>query len=245
MSVFQKRFYFAGLLKIISNCLGDPVECNLAIAIPPTKLHIESSNPKRPELTILPPTEYTGINPVMVRLVSHKIRYGSVGSGHNGTNNGTSSPPRSSSMEGMSKTLIVHCHGGGFVAQSSNSHLVYLKHWARGLGVPIMSIDYSLAPEAPYPRALHEAFYSYVWALKNASILGSTAERIVFVGDSAGGLILTGVMVLCIELGIRVPDGAMLLYTPQLLEPAISPARLLSLADPLIPYPALAACLGG
>jgi acetyl esterase/lipase len=41
-----------------------------------------------------------------------------------------------------------------------------------------------------------------------------------------------------------MPDGAMLLYTPQLLEPAISPARLLSLADPLIPYPALAACLG-
>ncbi len=47
----------------------------------------------------------------------------------------------------------------------------------------------------------------------------------IVVGDSAGGLLLTGVIILCIEL-------------------AISPARLLSLADPLIPYPALAACMG-
>ena len=131
------------------------------------------------------------------------------------------------------------------MAQSSNSHLVYLKHWARGLGVPILSVDYSLAPEAPYPRAIHEAFYAYVWALKNAHLLGSTAERIVVVGDSAGGLLLTGVIILCIELGIPVPDGALLVYTPQLMEPAISPARLLSLADPLISNCALAACIGG
>ena len=67
----------------------------------------------------------------------------------------------------------------------------------------------------------------------------------LFAGDSAGGLLLTGVTILCIELGVRIPDGLLLIYTPQLLEPAISPARLLSLADPLIPYPALAACLGG
>jgi len=66
-----------------------------------------------------------------------------------------------------------------------------------------------------------------------------------FIGDSAGGLILTGVTLLCIEFGIRIPDGLLLVYTPQLLESSVSPARLLSLADPLIPYPALAACLGG
>jgi hormone-sensitive lipase len=68
---------------------------------------------------------------------------------------------------------------------------------------------------------------------------------LLLLGDSAGGLILTGVTLLCIELGLRIPDGLLLVYTPQLLESSVSPARLLSLADPLIPYPALAACLGG
>ena len=54
---------------------------------------------------------------------------------------------------------------------------------------------------------------------------------------------MTGVTLLCIELGVRLPDGLLIAYTPQLLETAVSPARLLSLADPLLPYPALAACL--
>lgn len=140
-----------GILRIFSNCLGDPVETNLEISIPPTKLTVPTSHP-RGTVTILPPTEYLGIKPIMVRLVSHKVRHGSVGSGHCPKRNAP--PPRlyGGKVEGMSKHLIIHCHGGGFVAQSSNSHLVYLKHWARGLGVPILSVDYSLAPEAPYPR---------------------------------------------------------------------------------------------
>lgn len=101
--------------------------------------------------------------------MSHQLRDGQVGSGNR----------TSSNIEEMSNTLIIHCHGGGFVAQSSNSHLVYLKSWAKRTGAPIVSVDYSLAPEAPYPRALHEAFYAYLWAIQNAHILGSTAERLI------------------------------------------------------------------
>lgn len=85
-----------------------------------------------------------------------------------------------------SKCLILHAHGGGFVAQSSKSHEIYLREWAVELNVPILSIDYSLAPDAAYPRALEEVFYAYCWALKNKSLLGTTCERIVFAGDSAG-----------------------------------------------------------
>ena len=49
----------------------------------------------------------------------------------------------------------------------------YLKSWSQDLGVPILSVDYSLSPEAPFPRALEECFYAYCWALKNAHLLGS------------------------------------------------------------------------
>ena len=40
---------------------------------------------------------------------------------------------------------------------------VYLRDWARDVGVPILSVDYSLAPQAPYPAAMHECFFAYVW----------------------------------------------------------------------------------
>lgn len=81
-------------------------------------------------------------------------------------------------LEPPSKGLIIHCHGGGFVAQSSKSHEGYLRDWAKYLDVPILCIDYSLAPEAPYPRAFEEVFYAYCWARKNHSLLGSTGSNI-------------------------------------------------------------------
>lgn len=79
-----------------------------------------------------------------------------------------------SNVHPPSKGLIIHCHGGGFVAQSSKSHEPYLRQWAKETGVPILSIDYSLAPEAPFPRALEEVTYAYAWALKNYNLLGCT-----------------------------------------------------------------------
>ena len=46
-------------------------------------------------------------------------------------------------------------HGGGFIAQTSKSHQSYLRQWSRNLNMPIFSVDYSLAPQAPYPRWDH------------------------------------------------------------------------------------------
>lgn len=68
------------------------------------------------------------------------------------------------------------------MAQSSKSHEIYLREWAVALNIPILSIDYSLAPEAPFPRALEEVFYAYCWALKNCKLLGTTAEKVIFAG---------------------------------------------------------------
>jgi hypothetical protein len=54
----------------------------------------------------------------------------------------------------LSPLLIIHFHGGGFIAQSSASHEVYLRDWARALDAPILSVDYDLAPEHPFPVAV-------------------------------------------------------------------------------------------
>ncbi|XP_046540034.1 hormone-sensitive lipase isoform X4 [Equus quagga] len=142
-----------------------------------------------------------------------------------------------------SRSLVVHIHGGGFVAQTSKSHEPYLKSWAQELGAPILSIDYSLAPEAPFPRALEECFYAYCWAVKHCALLGSTGERICLAGDSAGGNLCFTVSLQAAAYGVRVPDGIMAAYPATMLQSTASPSRLLSLMDPLLPLSVLSKCV--
>lgn len=150
---------------------------------------------------------------------------------------------KSSNVLPKSKEILFHCHGGGFIAQSSRSHLVYLLEWAVNLNVPIISIDYSLAPEFPFPRAANEIFYAYCWALQNCHLLGSTCERIVLCGDSAGANLCLSTLVKSISMDIRKPDGIFIAYCPILVSFDPSPSRLLCLQDPLIPFGFMIRCL--
>jgi hormone-sensitive lipase len=129
---------------------------------------------------------------------------------------------------------MLHAHGGGFISQSSKSHEVYLKPICKGLNIPIVSVDYSLAPEHPFPKASEECFYAYIWCLLNKEKLGWTGEKILVVGDSAGGVLVTNICQRSIMFGIRVPDALVVIYTPFLLTNAISPSRLLSFMDPIL-----------
>lgn len=142
-----------------------------------------------------------------------------------------------------SNALILHAHGGGFVSQSSKSHQVYLNEWADRLNVPILSIDYSLAPESPYPTALNEIFYAYCWALCNCDLLGSTCETIILAGDSAGANLSLAVLLKCIAMKIRKPDGIFIAYCPVLVASDPSPSRLLCMMDPLLPFGFMMRCL--
>ena len=127
-------------------------------------------------------------------------------------------------------------HGGGFVSQSSKSHEMYLKLWANRMDVPILSVDYSLAPDAPFPRAIEEIFYAYCWTLKNAKFLGSTGENIVFAGDSAGGNLVTACLIRCIEMGVRVPKGILNIYSLFNHGFKTIPSRFLTIIDSFLPF---------
>ena len=119
----------------------------------------------------------------------------------------------------------------------------YLKVWARKLDVPILSVDYSHAPQAPFPRAIDEVFYAYCWAMKNAELLGSTGENIVFVGDSAGGSFLTACIIKCIEIGIKKPKGLLNIYTVFLTNNAAIPSRFFGWFDVLTSYTLFSRCI--
>lgn len=182
--------------------------------------------------------ELPSIGSIQVRLISAHERDGMIRS-----SGGDKKPKKKSSILPKSKSLLIHAHGGGFIAQSSQSHLLYLNDWAEQLNVPILSIDYSLAPESPYPRALNEVFYIYNWALKNADMLGSTCEKIVMAGDSAGANLCLAATLKCIDSNVRKPDGVFIAYCPVLVSADPSPSRMLCMMDPLLPFGFLMRCL--
>lgn len=96
-------------------------------------------------------------------------------------------------------------------------------------------MDYSLAPQCPYPHALNECFFVYAWALANADKLGWTGEKVCVTGDSAGGNLAVAVGLKCVQESLRRPDGIVLFYPVLSVEISVSPSRFLSLMDPLLP----------
>ncbi|XP_044730297.1 hormone-sensitive lipase [Chrysoperla carnea] len=236
---FCKSFWFLAESEIMQMIpkitpASSVIQVNKIISIPPEPLeYLNKTTKERIQIPI--PQAHIGIKPIQVRLISACNREGMIGS--------SSEDPSTSTCSEASKSLIIHCHGGGFVAQSSRSHLVYLKEWAIQLNVPILSIDYSLAPEAPYPRAVQEILYAYVWALNNKNLLGTTAENIVFAGDSAGANLINVLAIKCIELNIQPPNGIFNAYVPVILNFKPTPARMLCLMDPLLPLGFMLRCI--
>lgn len=167
---FCKSFWFLAeseLMQAIPSIVGSSLKVNKVIQIPCEPIYLPKC--EGDNIQIPPPSSHLGLNPISVRLLSTSKREGMIGESS-----------RWRRMKEPSETLIVHCHGGGFVAQSSKSHELYLRDWATSLETPILSVDYSLAPEAPFPRALEEAFFAYCWALKHCDSLGSTGKFWLF-----------------------------------------------------------------
>jgi len=223
---YCKAFWFlteGKFLHTLPSLTAKSVEVNKIFEIQTEPMKIHSS--KSDEMIDVPiPSSHIGLGPVNCRLLSKSKRKGML-----------KLKPKSSDAE-LSKYLIFHVHGGGFAAQTSKSHEIYLREWAVKMDVPILSINYSLTPRAPFPRALEEIFYAYCWALNNPEIVGSTGENIVFVGDSAGANLITACTIKCIETGVRKPMGVFNIYGIFLVNFSVTPARFLSLIDPSLPY---------
>ncbi|XP_072153805.1 uncharacterized protein Hsl isoform X2 [Bemisia tabaci] len=233
---FCKAFWFLGeieLLNKVPNLVYSSVAVNRLIKLEPVPLQIISMTGSTIDIPV--PCTSVGIQPLNVRLIA-KLVYEGMEEDCVGSPTKTAPVPRSTE-------LVFHCHGGGFVAQSSRSHEMYLREWAILLNCPMVSVDYALAPEAPFPRALEDVLYAYCWTLNNAAQLGSTADKIIFAGDSAGANLCLSLAFKCIELGVRPPDGIFLAYAPVLISFLPSPSRLLSLLDPILPIGFLSACL--
>ncbi|MBQ1488798.1 MAG: alpha/beta hydrolase [Lachnospiraceae bacterium] len=79
--------------------------------------------------------------------------------------------------------VVFYCHGGGYTCGSLKYARVIASKLAVHTGIPVMSFEYSLAPEHPYPAALEDALVIWNYIMQ----LGFGAREVIVVGDSAGG----------------------------------------------------------
>jgi acetyl esterase len=93
--------------------------------------------------------------------------------------------------------VVVFFHGGGFVIGNIDTHASFTAEMARQLDLPVVSVDYRLAPEAKWPAAPEDCEAAARWVASNPAALGRTATSLVLSGDSAGGtLTITTAMAL-------------------------------------------------
>ncbi|MHC0433629.1 alpha/beta hydrolase [Streptomyces sp. O3] len=85
------------------------------------------------------------------------------------------------------RPTVVFFHGGGWVLCDLDSHDGIARQLCRDAGAAVVSVDYRLAPEHPYPAAVHDAYAAVRWAASHTAELGSRPGALAVAGDSAGG----------------------------------------------------------
>jgi acetyl esterase len=119
-------------------------------------------------------------------------------------------PPNVSGSQKPS--LLVFFHGGGFVIGDLDTHDEACRMLCRYAGVQVLSVDYRLAPEHPFPAAVDDALAAFRWAAAHASELGADAERVAVGGDSAGGNLSAVTAQLAARDGGPAPALQLLIY---------------------------------
>lgn len=85
----------------------------------------------------------------------------------------------------LTDAAMIFFHGGGWMTGSIDIYDSFCRFLALELGMPVLSADYRLAPEAPFPAAYDDAIAAITWAT-DAGGPFAQAKRIVLAGDSAG-----------------------------------------------------------
>lgn len=85
------------------------------------------------------------------------------------------------------RPALFHIHGGGMILGSAKDMQAGPSAMAAALQIPVISVDYRLAPETPFPGPQQDCLDGLAWLAANAAELGIDPARIAIIGESAGG----------------------------------------------------------
>ncbi|KAG0299134.1 hypothetical protein BGZ98_010309 [Dissophora globulifera] len=105
---------------------------------------------------------------------------------------------------------ILYLHGGGYMLCSIRTHRWATWHMARKSGARVFAVNYRLAPDSPFPAAVHDALSAYLYLLEppaDADFAPVDPKNIVIMGDSAGGGLTFATMLAIRDAGLPMPAG--------------------------------------
>jgi acetyl esterase len=104
--------------------------------------------------------------------------------------------------EAGDRGVVVYLHGGGFVIGGLEKMDGACRYLATASGRIVVSVDYRLAPEHPFPAGLRDCLAATRWVVRHAASLGGDPNHVAIAGDSAGGALAAAV-----TLALRDLDG--------------------------------------
>jgi acetyl esterase len=112
--------------------------------------------------------------------------------------------------------LVLYLHSGGWVAGSTAATQRSCRALAAGLNATVVSLDYPLAPEHPYPAALEQTLTALRWLASGRSGLPGDPDGLILAGESAGGNLAAAALLRLRDEGETLPIAAALLVVPVL-----------------------------
>lgn len=112
-------------------------------------------------------------------------------------------------------SAILYVHGGGMIAGTPDMQAGMLNRLALETNTLVVSVDYRLAPETPFPGGLEDVYTALVWLHKQAKELEIDPDRIMIMGDSGGGCLAAATALLARDRG-KVKLHAQVLIYPML-----------------------------
>lgn len=115
-------------------------------------------------------------------------------------------------VEDKGLPLIVFYHGGGFVTRSIDTHDKACRRMAKQNRAVVVSVGYRLAPEFKFPIPLYDCYDACCWAAEHGERLGGDINKLVVMGDSAGGNLATVTTILARDQGGPKISAQVLIY---------------------------------